>query len=79
VWSISIRTGLGIDGFSLTYMKLDQGRLSAKDSYTSEWVGGPGGGPGTIGGHGQFFVGVCGHLNDQGKPCSLGLVTVLAP
>jgi len=75
---INIRAGVSINGMSLTYMKFDKDRLLPADSYKSEWVGGQGGNiAGTIGGHGHFFAGVCGHLNQKREPVSLGLVTVL--
>jgi hypothetical protein len=45
----------------------------------SDWVGTEGGSPAQMGGHGYFFVGIHGHLNDQGEVCSLGLITVLKP
>jgi hypothetical protein len=79
VGAINIRTGLGIDGLSLKFVKLDKDRLQLKDSYESEWAGGEGGTRATLGGKGYFIVGVCGHLSDQGIPCSLGYVTVLRP
>jgi hypothetical protein len=76
VGGLSIRTGLGIDGFSVKFMKLEKDRIDTKDSYTSEWLGGQGGGPSTIGGQGYICVGICGNLNDQGVPCALGLLAV---
>jgi hypothetical protein len=76
VGGIDIRTGLAIDGFSLTYMKVQGGRLDPGDTYKSDWVAGNGGGPATIGGRGQLVVGICGHLNDRRSPCSLGLIAV---
>lgn len=74
---VNIRAGLFIDGLSVKFMKLNKDRLMVTDSYDSEWVGGNGGGPSTIGGQGYFFAGICGHLNDERQPVSLGLVTVL--
>jgi predicted Zn finger-like uncharacterized protein len=79
VSAINIRTGLLIDGFSLKFARLGQGQLQLDDNYESGWVGGPGGGPDTIGGNGLLFVGVCGSLNDGGAPCALGLITVMLP
>src|SRR5262249_39802237 len=58
VGGINIRTGLLIDGMSLKFMKLDNDRLRVTDTYDSAWVGGNGGGPGTIGGQGYFFAGI---------------------
>ncbi len=39
VSSLTIRTTVFLTGLSLTYVKLDAGRLQPEDSYTSEWVG----------------------------------------
>jgi hypothetical protein len=79
VGAINVRTGIGIDGLSLKFVKLDKDRLQLKDSYESEWAGGEGGNRATLNGRGYFMVGVCGHLNDQGVPCSPGYVAVLRP
>ena len=66
-----------MDGFSLKFVKLGKDRLQPDDHYTSDWVGGTGGNAAVIGVEGSFHVGVCGHLNNQGRPCALGLVSVL--
>jgi hypothetical protein len=79
VGAIYIRTGLGIDGFSLKFMKLEKGELKADENYTSKWVGGMGGNLASIGSSGLLAVGICGHINNQGKPSSLGLVATLEP
>ena len=44
VGAISAKTGVGIDGLSVTFMKLDKGRLDPDQSYESDWLGGQGGG-----------------------------------
>jgi S1-C subfamily serine protease len=77
VSGVSMRTGLGIDGFTLTFAKLGADGLDLKDTYNSEPVGGNGGNPSTIGGNGALFVGATGHMNNGGSPCSLGLIAVL--
>jgi hypothetical protein len=77
VGAIDFRAGLGIDGLSLKFMKLDNGQLQVQDTYDGEWIGGKGGNPSKIGGTGVLAVGICGHLNNQGKPTSLGLVAVV--
>jgi hypothetical protein len=77
VGSVTIRTGLGIDGFSLDFVKVEKDHVEKEGGYTSAWIGGQGGNRTTIGGQGYIFVGICGHLNDRGNACSLGLVTVL--
>jgi hypothetical protein len=79
VGGLTVRAGLVVDAFSVTFMKLDKNQLDVKDSYTSEWIGGEGGGKATVGGKGQIFVGVVGHLNDAKSVCSIGLITVLKP
>jgi hypothetical protein len=76
VTAVNSRMGLRIDAFSLQFAKLGNERLMLEDSYDSNWVGGSGGNARTIGGRGDFYVGICGHLNDQGVPCSLGLIAV---
>jgi hypothetical protein len=78
---VGIRTGLRIDGLSLETAKLvlAEGRLDPTDRLSSQWVGGPGGGADVLRGPGAVLVGVHGHLNNQGTPCSLGLVAVVLP
>jgi hypothetical protein len=44
VGAITAKTGLGIDGVSVTFMKIDGDRLDPSDAYESAWVGGMGGG-----------------------------------
>lgn len=62
VGAISVRTGLGIDGFSVTFMKVkDDGKLDPKDAYESEWLGNKtGGSPGKLTGDGTPVVGLLG-------------------
>jgi hypothetical protein len=79
VSAINIRTGLLMDGFALRFSKLGQGRLLLDDSYDGNHFGGMGGGLSKIGDTGAIYVGLCGHLNDQGVPCSMGLITVRLP
>lgn len=59
VGAITVKSGLGLDGLSVTFMKVVDGKLDPKDSYESEWVGGMGGGrPTKLGGDGTPVVGV---------------------
>jgi hypothetical protein len=61
VGAISMKTGLGMDGLSVTFMKVVDGKLGPKDAYESEWVGGKGGGgPVKIGGDGTLVIGLIG-------------------
>jgi hypothetical protein len=80
VSGMKIRTRLRVDGFRLTFAKLDKDRLDLTDTYESDHVGGEAGTLSTVGGKGALYVGVTGYLSlDQpGKPpCALGLVAVL--
>ncbi len=64
VGAITVKAGLGIDGLSITFMKVVDGKLDSKDNYESDWVGGMGGGrPTKIGGDGTPVVGIIGKAN----------------
>jgi predicted Zn finger-like uncharacterized protein len=64
VGAITLKTALGVDGFSLTFMKVANGRLDPKDAYESEWVGGKGGHPPVIlSGQGALVIGLLGKAN----------------
>ena len=74
VAGVSLKTGLGIDGMSVTFMKVVDGKLDPKDAYESEWIGGMGGGgPVKIGGDGTPVVGVLVKSNGQ-SASGLGLI-----
>jgi S1-C subfamily serine protease len=61
VGAITVKNGLTVDGFSLTFMKVNGGQLDPSDSYESDWLGGKGGGPPVkIGGDGMPVVGLIG-------------------
>jgi S1-C subfamily serine protease len=61
VGAITVKNGLTVDGFSMTFMRVVDGRLDPRDSYESPWLGGPGGGgPVKIGGDGTLVVGLIG-------------------
>jgi hypothetical protein len=80
VAGVNIRSDLFINGFSVSFMKLGSDRLLVEETYTSPWIGSKEGSTsGMVGGAGYIFVGICGHLNNTGPPCSLGLITVLKP
>jgi S1-C subfamily serine protease len=77
VGGLFLRSGLGLDGFSVKFFKREGGKILSKENYESEWVGGQGGhNLHTIGGQGCLFIGICGHLSNQQVPTSLGLLTV---
>ncbi|QJX00201.1 S1C family serine protease [Frigoriglobus tundricola] len=58
VGAITVKTGLGIDGMSVTFMKLVDGKLDPTDAYESAWIGGMGGGGPAKIGDGSLVVGV---------------------
>ena len=76
VGAINVKAGAGVDGLSVTFMKVTaNGGLDTKDSYESEWIGGLGGGGKTmIGGDGAPVIGLCGRVNDGQHTGALGLV-----
>ncbi|HSQ56240.1 MAG TPA: hypothetical protein VLM40_10915, partial [Gemmata sp.] len=76
VGALTLRTGLGLDGFSLTFMKVVDGKLDPNDSYESDWIGGPGGFNAVkIDGDGKAVTGLLGRTNDK-NVAALGLAYV---
>ena len=73
VGGMKIKSALQIDGFSLTFMRVNYRALDHRSKYDSEWIGGPGGSrEAVLGGDGAFVVGIIGRASD--KRCSaLGL------
>jgi hypothetical protein len=77
VGGMTIHGGGLLDGFAITFMKLDKKGLTRDGAYQSAWIGGPGGGEEVAGGDGSFVVGICGRKMDEReghKPGGLGLV-----
>jgi hypothetical protein len=61
VGAIKARTGFGIAGLQLVYMRISGNRLDSKDSYESEVLGGSeGGDPIVLGGDGRPLTGLQG-------------------
>jgi hypothetical protein len=61
IGALTAKTGLGMDGLSVTFMKVVNGKLDPNDSYESDWVGGKGGGgPVKVGGDGTAIIGLIG-------------------
>ena len=81
VSGVTVRSGMLIDGISLETARLvlKEGRVDMADRVNTELVGGFGGDPALLRGNGSLVVGIYGHLDDQGTPCSLGLVTLPPP
>jgi hypothetical protein len=81
VGEISVKAGAGIDGFEVTFMRIEGDALNPKDSYKSKWLGGKGGNDAkTLGGDGAPIIGVFGHVLgdrlDKLELRGLGLVTL---
>jgi hypothetical protein len=81
VSGIGLRSGLLIDAIAVEIARLElaQGRLDRNDILSTKLIGGPGGNPTILSGNGAVIVGVYGHQDEQGTPCSLGLITVRLP
>jgi hypothetical protein len=74
VGAVTIKAGLTVDGLSVTFMKVKDGKLDPSDSYESEWVGGyGGGGPVKLAGDGSAVIGIVGKANAQ-NATGLGLL-----
>ena len=68
VGSISVKAGLWIDGMTVTFMRVADGRLNPRDSYQSDFVGGQGGGQAVVlGGDGSPAVGIVGKNKQNNK------------
>ena len=75
VAAITVKAALGVDGFSVTFMRVGAAGLDASDSYESDWIGGMGGGPKTrLSGTGASIIGIIGKSNQQDQCTGLGLL-----
>ncbi len=75
VGTITVRSGLTIDGMSITFMKIAGDKLDPKDSYESEWIGSPKQNERKLGGTGVPIIGIGGKANPQTKNLTgLGLI-----
>jgi hypothetical protein len=78
VGAVTIKAGAGVDGMSVTFMEIQEGRLDPRRAYESEWLGGMGGGDKTkLAGSGAPVVGIFGKIADGPDSTfnGLGLVT----
>ncbi len=74
VGAIAAKSVAALDAFSLTFMKIKDGRLDPNDKYDSEWVGGGGTlQPVTAGGDGTPAIGIAGRGDDNGC-AAVGLI-----
>jgi S1-C subfamily serine protease len=66
VGALTVKNGLGVDGISITFMKVVDGKLDPSDAYESDWIGGQGGGgPVKLAGDGVAVLGVIGKSNPR--------------
>jgi hypothetical protein len=84
VGAIYTRGGGGMDAFKPIFMRIKDKGLDTHDAYDGPHVGGQGGSEGTLGGDGNFIVGLHGKVNDKGKleamsPISLTTETPAKP
>ena len=84
VGGIHMRAGMFVNGFSVTFMKVQNGSLNPRISYESEWVGDQqGGGQLTLAGDGALVVGMCGNDSGpedrSGRICGMGLLVIPLP
>jgi len=74
VGGLTIRSGLNINGLSVTFMRINGRGLDPRRAYTSEWVGDrTGGSEGSIDGKGAPVVGVFGSADEE-HISALGLI-----
>ncbi len=73
VGSVTVRTGMNMDGLSVTFMRVQGDHLLTNDSYESEWVGHRGGREAKLGGSGAFVTGIIGKANAKDSS-GLGLL-----
>ncbi len=79
VGGVTVRSGLNINGLSVTFMRIQGRRLDPNQSYESAWIGDrTGGGEAYLGGDGDPVVGVYG-CQDNEKVTALGLVFINEP
>jgi hypothetical protein len=79
VGGITVRSGLNINGLSLTYHRIKGDRLDASDSRESAWIGDrTGGSEASISTEGKPVVGIFGR-QDERHIMSLGLIHVNLP
>ena len=73
--ALTAKAGLTVDGLSVTFMKVVNGRLDPADAYESDWIGGRGGNqPIRLGGDGTLVVGMIGKSNTKKDMTGMGLL-----
>ena len=82
VGAIFVRGGGGFDAFQPIFMRIKEKELDRDDRYDGPQIGGNGGGHGTVGGDGNFIVGLHGKIGNAGKMeamSAVSLTTSIAP
>jgi hypothetical protein len=73
VSSLTVNAGLWIDGMSVSFTRILDGKLDPGDSYQSNYVGGVGGNRSILGGNTAPAIGIIGRSNQ--KDCTgIGLL-----
>jgi hypothetical protein len=79
VGALYTRGGGGFDAFKPIFMKIKDGGLDTNDKYEGTYVGGNGGGEGTLGGDGNFIVGIHGKVHDDPKKFNqMGCLSIIS-
>lgn len=75
IGAVTAKSGLGIDGLSVTFVKFADGKLDMTDKYESDWVGGMGGGgPNTVRSDGRPIVALLGRTNKKNEFIAIGFL-----
>jgi hypothetical protein len=74
VSALNVNAGLWLDGMSLTFARHANGKLDLKDTYQSNYHGGPGGVRSIHGGNGMSVVGVIGRKSNDNAANGIGLL-----
>ncbi len=75
VGGLSVRSGIGIDGLSITFFEMGEKGLNSANQYSTNWLGGghSSRSPTVLGGDGSPIIGIYGHRD--AKIMGLGVVT----
>jgi hypothetical protein len=74
VSALNVNAGLWLDGMSLTFARLNNGKLNLNETYPSPYYGGDGGGRSVHGGNGMLVVGVIGKRASDNSANGIGLL-----
>src|SRR5262249_36337052 len=67
VGALYTRGGGGIDAIRPIFMRMTEKGVDPMDRYDGPYIGGPGGGENTLGGDGNFIVGLHGKIQNDGR------------